>query len=90
MRSENETERRKKSPLSPYWAFVVRLWVGIEVMAGRMTEQVEHVVLGQVADLDSLQELLTFMVRVLTTIGAQGALRHSLPFLAHADTASAV
>ena len=28
VRSENETERRKKSPLSPYWAFVVRLWVG--------------------------------------------------------------
>ena len=55
-------------PLLPEWAFVVQFRVGTDMEHGRMEGRVEHVVSGQATRFHSLEELLTFMTRVLTTL----------------------
>jgi hypothetical protein len=56
--------------LSPYRAFVVQLRAEADLAHGRCTGRVEHVVSGQAAHFVSLEELLTFIDRVLTTVRA--------------------
>jgi hypothetical protein len=63
-----ETLQKDLRPLSPYWAFVVRFRVGTALDGGRLTGRVEHIVSGQEARFESLEELLRFMTRVLTTV----------------------
>jgi len=56
------------SPLLPEWAFVVQFRVGTDMKHGRMEGQVEHIVSGQATRFQSLEELLAFMLRILTTV----------------------
>ena len=58
------------SPLLPQWAFVVQFRTETDVKRSRCTGRVEHVVSGQATHFDSLEELLTFMTRVLTEVRA--------------------
>lgn len=62
----------QRAPLSPHWAFVVRLRVDTELEGGRISGQVEHVVSGQAAHFESLDDLLTFMTQMLTQVRARG------------------
>ena len=58
----------ERSPLSPHRAFVVQFRVETEVEQGRFVGRVEHVVSGQAAHFQSVEELLAFMARVLATV----------------------
>lgn len=58
-------------PLSVHYAFLVHLRVESDVAHGRLAGRVEHVVSGQATHFHSLEELLAFMARVLTTVRAQ-------------------
>lgn len=58
-------------PLLPQWAFVVQFRSETNVAQGRLEGRVEHVVSGQAAPFHSLEELLGFIERVLTTVQAQ-------------------
>jgi len=55
-----------KAPLSVHRAFVVHFRVSSDVACGQIAGRVEHVVSGQSTHFDSLEELLTFIARVLT------------------------
>jgi len=59
------------SPLLPPWAFVVQFRVETDLAQGRCTGRVEHVVSGQAAHFQSLEELLAFLTRVLMAVRAQ-------------------
>lgn len=63
-----ESHRKDGSPLSPHRAFVVQFRPETTVEQGRFAGRVEHVVSGQAAHFFSLEELLTFMARVLTRL----------------------
>ena len=63
-------QQPEKAPLSVHWAFVVHLRVSSDVARGRLTGRVEHVVSGQSVHFDSLEDLLAFLDRVLTTVRA--------------------
>jgi hypothetical protein len=58
------------APLSVHWAFVVHFRTNADVTQGRIAGRVEHVVSGQAAHFDSLEELLAFMARVLARVRA--------------------
>ena len=58
----------ERSPLSPHRAFVVQFREETDVEQGRFVGRVEHVVTGQATQFASLEELLAFMGRVLTTV----------------------
>ena len=53
------------SPMLPPWAFVVQFRVETDLAQGCCTGRVEHVVSGQAAHFQSLEELLAFIARVL-------------------------
>ena len=53
-------------PLPAERAFVVQLHVEADMARGRVAGRVVHVVSGQTAHFDTLQELLTIIDRVLT------------------------
>jgi hypothetical protein len=55
-----------KAPLSVHRAFVVHFRMSSNVARGPIEGRVEHVVSGQSTHFDSLDELLTFMARVLS------------------------
>jgi hypothetical protein len=55
-----------KAPLSVHRAFVVHFRTNSNIAGGPIEGRVEHVVSGQSTHFDSLEELLTFMARVLT------------------------
>ena len=57
-------------PLPAERAFVVQLHVETEVAQGRIIGRVEHVLSGQAAHFDTLEDLLRFIERVLTTLRA--------------------
>jgi len=59
------------SLMLPPWAFVVQFRVETDLAQGRCTGRVEHVVSGQAAHFQSLEELVAFMTEVLTTVHAQ-------------------
>ena len=61
-------ESRGQTPLSPHRAFVVQFRAETAVEQGRFVGRVEHVVTGQATQFASLEELLAFMGRVLTTV----------------------
>mgnify|MGYP003394877074 FL=1 len=63
-------QQTNKAPLSVHWAFVVHLRANSDVTHGQVAGRVEHVVSGQSTHFDSLEELLAFMARVLTTVRA--------------------
>jgi hypothetical protein len=56
------------APLSVHRAFVVHFRTNSDVKHGRVTGRVEHVASGQVTHFVSLEELLTFMGRVLASV----------------------
>jgi hypothetical protein len=58
------------APLSVHWAFVVHFRTDTDMTRGHITGRVEHVVSGQSAHFDSLEELLEFMARVLASVRA--------------------
>ena len=60
-------------PLPAERAFVVQLHVETEVARGRILGRVEHVLSGQATHFDTLQGLLRFIERVLTTLRAEPA-----------------
>ena len=62
----------KKAPLTVHRAFVVYFRVDSDVRQGRVEGRVEHVVSGQAAHFDSLEELLAFMARILTQENTKG------------------
>jgi hypothetical protein len=55
-----------KAPLSVHRAFVVHFRTDSNVTRGPIEGRVEHVISGQSMHFESLEELLTFMARVLT------------------------
>ena len=55
-------------PLPAQRAFVVQLHATAAVAQGQLTGRVEHVVSGQAAHFHTLDEMLTFMARVLATL----------------------
>jgi len=57
--------------LSPHRAFVVQFRAETAVEQGRFAGRVEHVVSGQAAQFQSLEELLAFIARVLTQVGSE-------------------
>ena len=59
------------SPLLPPWAFVVQFRVETDLAQERCTGRVEHVVSGQAAHFQSLEELLAFITEVLRAVRAQ-------------------
>ena len=61
-------EPEGQAPLSVHCAFVVHFRVNSDVAQGRLAGRVEHVASGQSAHFASLEELLAFMARVLTTV----------------------
>ena len=58
-------QQTEKAPLSVHRAFVVHFRTSSNVARGPIEGRVEHVVSGQSTHFDSLEELLTFMARVL-------------------------
>jgi hypothetical protein len=58
-------------PLPAERAFVVQLHVEADLAQGRITGRVEHVLSGQAAHFDTLEDLLRFIERVLTTLRAR-------------------
>ncbi len=63
-----DTERL--APLSIHRAFVVHFRTNSDVTHGRVAGRVEHVASGQAMHFASLEELLAFIARVLTTVRA--------------------
>ena len=59
-----------QTPLSPHRAFVVQFRAETEVEQGRFVGRIEHVVSGRATHFASLEELLAFIARVLTTVHA--------------------
>ncbi len=59
-------------PLSPHWAFVVQFRVGTEVEQGEVTGRVEHIVSGQAAHFQSVEELWVFLHQSLTEVKRHG------------------
>lgn len=57
----------KHPPLSPHRAFTVQSRTETDMARGRCAGRVEHVVSGQAAHFHSLEELLAFIARVLTS-----------------------
>ena len=55
-----------RAPLSVHRAFVVHFRTDSNVTRGLIEGRVEHVISGQSMHFESLEELLTFMARVLT------------------------
>ncbi len=58
----------KHSPISVHRAFVVHFRMAADVKRGPFEGRVEHVVSGQTAHFSSLEELLSFIAQVLSTI----------------------
>lgn len=56
----------EKSPLSVHRAFVVHFSTATDIGQGQIVGRVEHVVSYQTAHFHSLNELLSFIARVLT------------------------
>ncbi len=54
-----------QAPLSVHRAFVVHFRTSTDIAGGQIAGRVEHVVSGQATHFASLEELLTFMARVL-------------------------
>jgi len=71
-----EQSLANKHPLSPHRAFVVQFRVETDLERGLCAGRVEHVVSGQAAHFQSLEGLLVFMARVLTTVRAPPRRRH--------------
>lgn len=63
-------QQPEKAPLSVHWAFVVHLRTNTDIAREQIAGRVEHVVSGQGAHFDSLEELLAFMSRVLASMRA--------------------
>jgi hypothetical protein len=59
-----------ESPFSPYRVFVVQFHTDAHIVRGPITGRVEHVVSGQATHFASVEELLAFFDRVLTTVRA--------------------
>jgi hypothetical protein len=57
-------------PLPVQRAFVVQLHATADVAQARLVGRIEHVVSGQALHFHTLEELLTFMARVLATLEA--------------------
>ncbi|HEV8715926.1 MAG TPA: hypothetical protein VGX03_24245 [Candidatus Binatia bacterium] len=55
-------------PLSPHRAFVVQFRAGAGEEPGRFAGRVEHMVSGQAARFQSLEELVAFITQVLTNV----------------------
>lgn len=62
-----------KSPLPVNRAFVVQFRTETDLDKGRVTGRVEHVLSGQATHFSSLEELLEFITRVLTSLPAASA-----------------
>ena len=63
-------QQLEKAPLSVHWAFVVHLRTNTDIAQGQIAGRVEHVVSGQGAHFDSLEELLMFINQTLRTVRA--------------------
>jgi hypothetical protein len=68
-------------PLPVQRAFVVQLHAAADVAQSRLVGRIEHVVSGQALHFHTLEELLTFMAQVLTTLEARRpeASKHAPP-----------
>jgi hypothetical protein len=60
-----------ESPLSPHKAFVVQLRENSDVERDQWAGRIEHVTSGQATHFQSVEELLSFVVRVLAASGKQ-------------------
>ena len=54
--------------LSVHCTFVVHFRMSTDIAQGRIEGRVEHVVSGRATHFASLEELLAFMARILTTV----------------------
>jgi hypothetical protein len=58
-------------PLPAERAFVVQLYVEVDVARGRIAGRVEHVVSGQAAHFNRLEDLLAFIERMLASLSGE-------------------
>jgi hypothetical protein len=56
------------TPLSPQRAFVVQFRAGAGAEPVRFTGRVEHMTTGQTTRFESVEDLVTFVTRVLTEV----------------------
>jgi hypothetical protein len=63
-------DAEEQAPLSVHRAFVVHFRTSTDITQGQIAGRVEHVVSGQATHFASLEELLAFIARVLTTVRA--------------------
>jgi hypothetical protein len=59
------------TPLSPYRAFVVQFRTAAGPTPGHFAGRVEHMTSGQAVRFSSSEELVAFLVRVLTQVPAE-------------------
>jgi hypothetical protein len=57
---------RNQPSLPTKRAFVVRVHADAQVELGQLTGRVEHLVSGQATHFQSIEELMTFIVKILT------------------------
>lgn len=62
-----------QSPFSPHLAFVVQLREHADVDHGQWSGRVEHVTSGRASHFQSIEELLGFMKRVVTSSAAKSS-----------------
>ncbi len=65
-----EPSLQQESPFSPHRAFVVQFRKETVLEQWRLEGRVEHVVSGQSAHFHSVEELFTFMARLLAPVRA--------------------
>ncbi|MBM3224468.1 MAG: hypothetical protein FJZ47_11795 [Candidatus Tectomicrobia bacterium] len=83
-------EHERRTSLLPHYAFVVQWASDTQMNTGHLRGRVEHVVSRQATHFTSLDELLTFMERVLqeVRIREQEAAAETLPMPSPSSVAS--
>jgi hypothetical protein len=62
-----------KPPLSPQWAFVLQFRAGVDIEQEYCEGRIEHIVSGNAAHFQSLDELLAFIAKVLNSVRMQSS-----------------
>jgi hypothetical protein len=60
----------QEAPLSPQWAFVMQLREGTALTPEALHGRVEHIISGQAALFQNLDDLVAFFIRVLSPVGS--------------------
>jgi hypothetical protein len=66
-------QTEEKPPLSPQWAFVLQFRAGANIAQGYCEGRIEHVVSGHATHFQSVEELLTFITKILDSVRTQSS-----------------